>query len=433
MTRMTPGQLWNFAVLVVHFTALRVGWIFKLETMVMPLFLDALGAGPSVQGLLPVLGRIGNSVPQYVLSGRLEAAAVLKGTLAILTFLMAVPWLLLGALAWLFPSWPAAVWIPLFLGLYFWSWSANGMSLLVQGMLQGKLVPPDQRGRLLAVWQAISAVLGILALLFILPQRFWTNEGPRGFSFSFLATGSLFLVSGLSILFLSESKRLRPGPIEGLGGLVAGSLRLLGVDPSFRRFLGVVGLMHMILLLMPHFVTFGKRTVGAQDSDIIYWVIGQTVGTGLGSLLFGSLADRRGNRIALVLLVGWLAAIPMAAVVIGQLAPTSGRTLYGVVFLMLGCAPVSQRVLTNYVLELAPMEEHARYLGTLNLWQMFPPLFAPLVGWLIEETSYAVVLAGGAAVLLAGTWQAATLIEPRALPTGGAAGLADSLGTPVAE
>ena len=50
---------------------LRVGWIFKTETIIMPAVLDAVVDSGLLRGLLPVLNRGGQSVPPLVFSAAL--------------------------------------------------------------------------------------------------------------------------------------------------------------------------------------------------------------------------------------------------------------------------------------------------------------------------------------------------------------------------
>ena len=53
----------NLVVLVVYQVLLRVGWIFKTETVIMPSFLDMVGGAGWLRGCLPILSRFGQSAP----------------------------------------------------------------------------------------------------------------------------------------------------------------------------------------------------------------------------------------------------------------------------------------------------------------------------------------------------------------------------------
>src|SRR5215471_13048845 len=64
-----PNETRNFWILVIYQVVLRAGWIFKTESVVMPHAADSLDPSRLASGWLPLLNRIGQSVPP-VLSAR---------------------------------------------------------------------------------------------------------------------------------------------------------------------------------------------------------------------------------------------------------------------------------------------------------------------------------------------------------------------------
>ena len=62
----------NFLLLALQQLVIRVGWIFKTESVIIPAFLDSI-AGPAwVRGMAPVLNRFGQGLPGFLLSARLQ-------------------------------------------------------------------------------------------------------------------------------------------------------------------------------------------------------------------------------------------------------------------------------------------------------------------------------------------------------------------------
>src|SRR5688572_2949448 len=59
-------------VLAAFHVLLRIGWIFKTETVIMPDFLDAIAGAGWIRGLLPVLSRVGQSVPPLCFAETLQ-------------------------------------------------------------------------------------------------------------------------------------------------------------------------------------------------------------------------------------------------------------------------------------------------------------------------------------------------------------------------
>ena len=77
----------------------RVGWIFKTETIIMPAVLDAVVDSGLLRGLLPVLNRGGQSVPPLFVSGSVARRPVKKWMLVQTSLAMAICFGLL-AVAW---------------------------------------------------------------------------------------------------------------------------------------------------------------------------------------------------------------------------------------------------------------------------------------------------------------------------------------------
>jgi hypothetical protein len=61
----------NLIVLALQQILIRVGWIFKTESIVMPAFIDAIGGTAMMRGCLPMLNRLGHSVPPVLFARRL--------------------------------------------------------------------------------------------------------------------------------------------------------------------------------------------------------------------------------------------------------------------------------------------------------------------------------------------------------------------------
>ena len=87
----------NLAVLAVHQIILRVGWIFKTESVIMPAFLDTIAGAGWLRGCLPVLNRFGQSIPPVLYADQLRRARLKKRVLATCVMLMAVPFAILAA------------------------------------------------------------------------------------------------------------------------------------------------------------------------------------------------------------------------------------------------------------------------------------------------------------------------------------------------
>src|SRR5262245_61583653 len=93
----------NLLWLEIHQVAYRIAWIFKTESVIMPAFVDAIvGSNAAwVRGCLPVLNRVGQSVPPLFYAATLRDLPQKRWALIGSTLLMAVPFFVLAAM-WAF-------------------------------------------------------------------------------------------------------------------------------------------------------------------------------------------------------------------------------------------------------------------------------------------------------------------------------------------
>ena len=179
--REARNTLWLEAYQIV----VRVGWIFKTETIIMPAVLDAVVDSGLLRGMLPVLNRAGQSVPPLFASGLLAELPVKKWALVATSLMMAACF---SAVLMLFPHYQAFARDRL--GSHIGSlltWvvvqnAATGAASLVAGPLS------DRRGtRIVLIWLvALSSATPLLVtLLSLLPhgvavEWFWIVYLPLG-------------------------------------------------------------------------------------------------------------------------------------------------------------------------------------------------------------------------------------------------------------
>ena len=396
----------------------RIGWIFKTETIIMPAVLDALVDSGTLRGLLPVLNRGGQSLPPLAAAGPLGRMPRKRPALVLTTLamagcfaLLAVAW---GALAKTRPDLLAG----LFLVLYAAFAAANGLNQLVLATLQGKLIAAGKRGQAMVVSVTIGSVLAIVAALVLL--RPWLAE-PDGFPKIFAATAAFFAVAAFVPLLLDEPAAAPAAPGRHGGGwlarLAAGAVgwrRTIVADAALLRLIVVAACFSWVLMLFPHYQAFARDDLGTGRGSLLVWVVAQNAITGLASLIAGPLADRRGTRITLIWLVGLSAVTPLVVVLLSLAPPVQAASWFWLVFASLGLNPISLKMFTAYALELAPAAaEHPRYVSIVGAALAAPFVVSPLVGLAVDAIGFRPVFLAGAALIFAGALVGWGLPEPR--------------------
>lgn len=403
----------NWIVLAVHLVLFRIGWVFKTESVIVPALVDVM-AGPGwVRGCLPVLNRLGQSVPPALWAERLKRMRLkrraLCGSMLVMGALMLFEGLVCLGVARLDYAWMP----PLFLAVYTAFSAAAGMHQMSWGTAQGKLVRAHWRGRLFTVATCLGVIPAAALAWWLLDA--WLARPDGGFGLCFIVCGVILSVSAVTALALverDEGDDLRSAATERPHWL-ADAWRVLAGDADFRWLCLVAMLFGTVPILFPHYQALARERLGMSGGDLAWFVVTQNVALGLVSLVTGPLADRRGNRAALRLLIVSTAVTPLLAVGLVHAPVAAGRAWYWLVFAPLGLTPVTLKTIANYTLELAPADDHPRYLSTISLCLLAPFLASPLVGWLVDLTSYEAVLVGGAAVILASGAMTLWLVEPR--------------------
>ena len=418
-----PRESRNTLCLEVYQVIVRVGWIFKTETIIMPAVLDAVVDSGTLRGLLPVLNRGGQSLTPLLVSTALARAPKKKWSLIRSSLAMAGCFAIL-AVAWL----PLQARRPdllalLFLVLYAAFSSFNGLNQLALAALQGKLIAPGHRGRAMLVSVALGSVLAILAAFLWLGR--WLEE-PDGFPKIFAATAGFFGIAAVVPWLLDEPAEATDGPSplhadaaqagwrRALQQGVDGWRRTLAGDPHLVRLAIVAACFSAVLMLFPHYQAFARDRLGTPMTSLLTWVIVQNAATGGASLVVGPLSDRRGTRSVLVWLVALSTVTPLLVATLARLPRGVAAEWFWTVYLPLGLNPLSLKLFTNYALELAPVPaEHPRYVSIVGAALAAPFLLSPLVGLAVDSIGFQPVFVAGAVVIAAGALVASGLPEPR--------------------
>jgi MFS family permease len=222
-----------------------------------------------------------------------------------------------------------------------------------------------------------------------------------------------FLMSALALLFSIEPRDNYDAPSQGVGQLFRSAWSTLRTDADFRLLAFVAMGFGSSLMLFPHYQALGRSDrLSLSFDNLMFWVIIQNAGTALFSLVAGPIADRRGNRLVMQMVLIAVAAMPITAIGLSYW-PAWGATLYPIVFLFVGLTPIGFKTMINYTLEMCGSEDHPRYLSTLGLCFAVPLLLSPVVGWMVEAISFelAFFLVGG--TVFSGWLLSLRLREPR--------------------
>ena len=396
----------NFATFAANQILMRMGWVFKTESVIVPAFFDTLSKSDFLRGFLPVSFRLVQSLAQIFLAQRVAQAPFKQPIFTTSVFGMTLSWLVIAIAAGasrLPPSVAAAI----FLAVYTLQCFAYGCNRLVVGTLQGKLIRAEERGLLLTRGPFFGSVLAIAVACRFMYE--WLGDATPGYAAVFGASAVCYGVAAIVSFYFVETPSPPQKSRPALQSLREG-LQILRSDRNFRKFAVVAVLYFLSWPLFPHYAVFGKRVLGVETSYFVIWIIVTNVVAAWASGLLAA------SRIAEA--IGLFCDTPVPQCVYpfrgGWAQPNSfGAKLYWIIYALLGMIPVLVIIIQNYTLEISTENKHPQYLSVVSLLEVCSLLVSPLVGLLISKVSFEPVFLGGGVLIATACLLTFRLVEPR--------------------
>jgi MFS family permease len=397
----------NLIAFGVDSIAFGIGINFISPSTVLPAFAARLGMSEALIGLLITVFYLSWDLPQ-VIAGNMIARVPRKKPILMKAAALGRPAPLIFAL-FLFltggkPDWLSVVLLFLVLATLF---STDAFAAIAWFDLLGRAFPPEKRRTYLAIWQIIKAI-GVIGVI-LLVQYVLGENGPAfpyNYAILFLAASIALLISGAALIFIHEVPHGDSEPPTTNIEWRDFRKHLVTVwrqDRSLReaniaRILIVLGTM-----ATGFYVIFATDVARLPEDVIAKFILAQTIGGLLGSVLFGRIADRSGSlrviQIGALILIN-APIIALALTLMPGLSATVIVPLLLAVYVILGaCDNIIILGFMNYVLDIAPPGQRTIYMGVSNALNgigVLGPLFA---GWLLGLTSYTVLF--GVAILFA--------------------------------
>ena len=229
-----------------------------------------------------------------------------------------------------------------------------------------KLTPLQRRGRLTGFRNALAGGLSILGGMYLtwLLTKF---DFPLNYSLAFATT---FILQMLAIAFQSQIVEAYPStvlPRKSLSEYFFQLKSILKENKPFQHFLWTSGFLILATIPMSFFTVYALKQFQASDSMVGTFTMITVGGQIIGALVNGYLADRFGNKAALI-----SASLAfLSATLLALFAPSI--EWFSIVFMFLGVFIGSEVMIRyNLAIEYGPVEQRATYIGLMNT------LLAPL-------------------------------------------------------
>jgi MFS family permease len=405
----------NVVALGIDFGLFGVGLSFASQSTILPAFAAHLGASNLIIGAIPALMTLGWNLPSLFAAGYTESLAQKLPFVLRYTIWERLPFLVLAAVAF-FVARPAPnLALTFTLVMLLTITSAGGLLMPAWMDIVGRAVPVGLRGRFFAVSSLLGGAGGLLGSIltaWVLARL----AAPMGYGVCFLLA-ALFM--GLSYVALAQVREPRGASVDAappLGAYLRRVGRVLRTDHNLAWYLLSRGLGFVGMMASGFYTVYALRRFGAPDWAVGVFTTALVVGQMGGNLVLGSIADRFGHLVSLM--------IGMATLLLANAVAISAPTLqaFTVVFLLQGVQLAAANVSgLNVLLEFAP-EAAARptYVG-LGTTLMTPVAFgAPLLAGLMADLFGfgPVFVTAGAGALASAALLIARVHEPRHRPSG---------------
>ncbi len=395
----------------------NVGFIVAISFMgtntVLPTFITRLGGSAFLVGLVATCQTAGWLLPQIF------GARLLAGKSRIMPYLLKPLYVgrpvivVVAALTALLGSRSPGLLIAVLCAAVLIFFAADGIASVAWFELIAKAISPDRRGRLygsaqiagglggMAVGALVAAILKSPALPF-----------PLSYALLFALSGATFLLNIVPFLFVKEPVHEPPPqaspPHLPFSAFLGSLFRIMREDRTFIKLTSSRLLLGVAMSAFPFYILFMDRELSVSAERLGLFVSAQVFGGLIGGLAIGWLADHAGPRTVIRLSAVFCGLVPCFALAMTVLRGSSGSLLIvpgTLLFVLIGAVGSTNFIgFMNYLMEVAPVEQRASYVGLFNTLTGALMVAPPLLGWLLEAASFSalfvVAIAASAGSLL---------------------------------
>ena len=404
----------NFALGLTNGILMQFADSFVDPQTVLPVFVFTLTSSYVLAGLVSGLFEGGWFLPQVFISSVLQHRARKLPLYHAMVYVRVASWAGAALSILLVGSRNPGLLFALFFVCYLGVCLGAGIAGVPFMDVVGKSIPVGRRGSFFAYRRLVGGLLGVGAGVVVArvlsPESGLAFPYPYGILMCFTTVLALFGLGSFS--FVKEPiEPVSPVPVSFREHLRT-CRSILREDANYRRYYLQWTLSSFALMGLPFFATYAVTELHAAPAQVgvmvSLWMFSNT----LSNLLWGTLSDRRGSRILIVIsaaLSGIAPVIALGSVLVPArpvafpaplafLVPESLRTVdlrllvFLSCFVLNGFAVAARKVSSNsYLLDLAPARQRATYIGLMNTISS-PLSLAPALGGVITAaTSYRVI------------------------------------------
>jgi len=380
----------------------------SLQT-VFPVMVKHISGSDFAVGLVPVLWTAGFNFPQIFIANHAQRFPYKMRLFLQTALVQRVPWVLLALLSFFMLGRLSPTAGTFFFFFLFTLAAVTGsLCFPIWFDLIAKLTPVDLRGRLFAARNLVGGILGVLAGLVV--ERVLAEIAyPLSYGVLFTLACLFMWVSYWALTRLKEEAPSAVAEEVHILEYYRNLPRILKGQKNFRNFLISDALLIAATMAGAFYAVHAIQKFSLNDSSAGLFTVMIMCSTIIGNMFFGTIADRYGHKVNLVLAAASTALSCFAAVL------AADQRLYLIVFVgmafQIGLSGISR---LSIVAELCSEEERPTYIALTNLVTSPFVLFGLVAGGIAGRFGYdAVFLIAGLLAVASALWMAFKVEEPR--------------------
>ncbi len=351
---------------------------FAAVQTVLPALIARLGGSNLEVGAVMVAGFSFQFLPQIFSARFAEASPWKKPGTLLYGLLQRCVMILMGVMLWLLGGRYPSLTLTLVLVLYAVNQAFSGIASPFWVDFIAKLTPPHWRGRLIGFRTSMGGGGGFVAGL-ILTGILASISFPGNFALAFVLAGLLQSVSLVIQSRVVESTASEVAPREPLVSYILTLLEIIRRGREFFLFIVAMALFILGSMAVPFYTVYAVRQLQAPEEMIGAYTTMMVVIQIGSALVTGIVADRYGNKVALMIAGGGLALASFIALI------TTSPALFLIVFLFLG-VNVGSEVMSRYnmAIDFAPERRRSTFVGLVNTI-LAPMYLAGILGGIVGD------------------------------------------------
>ncbi|MBN2511165.1 MAG: MFS transporter [Spirochaetales bacterium] len=398
----------NFTLNVFDGISWFTGMIFLSPESILPVFLDRLGAAPFLISLIPVFKNLGVFFPSIFVARRLQKLKRKKKWIIFMGLAQRLPWFLCGLFCLFYAGESPGAAAAFILAALFVTSVAGGLNIPAFMYFTAKTIPTDLRGRLFAVRNLLSYILGFVCggvikwLMEALPS-------PENFAVLMLIGTTILMLYLPAFIFAKEpDAKAHHAQTKGNREFFRYLGSLLASSPNLRRY--ILGRIFFTVAFVSYnyFPVFLIRTYDLPESAVGLFAIITAAVFVVANPVLGIVSDKKGHLINHVL--GSLALIAANLIAIfSQVLWLSYLTI------ALGAFVLCVQNVSLFALPMEFGEEHEIpvYVGLVGLFVGVASLLILVLGGVLELFGYTALFYTSLGASLVSVLLYATTVEPR--------------------